>query len=98
MTANAKAAASPAGERRTYERIATALQGKFFIPAEELTLDCEIVNLSAGGAGVRCEEPPPLQTFVVLYIEGFGRFECVATRFAEGQLGLHFVCKEAKRQ
>jgi hypothetical protein len=98
MTAQAEAARSPRGERRIYERVATALQGKFFVPAEETTLECEIVNLSAGGAGVRCAEPPPLDTYVVLYIEGFGRFECVATRFVDGLLGLHFICKEAKRQ
>ncbi|HWC62210.1 MAG TPA: PilZ domain-containing protein [Rhizomicrobium sp.] len=98
MTANVKAVSQPAGERRIYERVATALTGKFFVPAEEITLDCEIVNLSAGGAGVRSAEPPPLNTYVVLYIDGFGRFECVATRFVDGLLGLHFVCKEAKRQ
>jgi hypothetical protein len=98
MTANAKAVSQPAGERRAHERVATALNGRFFVPAEEITLDCEILDLSAGGAGVRCSEPPPLNTYVILYIDGFGRFECVATRFVDGLLGLHFVCKEAKRQ
>jgi hypothetical protein len=98
MKSEAKAVAPAPGEQRAFERIATALAGKLFVPAEEVTLDCEIVNLSGGGAGVRSAEPPPLNTYVVLYIEGFGRFECVATRFVEGELGLKFVCKEAKRQ
>jgi hypothetical protein len=98
MKSNANASPKPPAEQRAYERIATALVGKFFVPAEEVTLDCQVINLSAGGAGVKCAEPPPLNTFVVLYIDGFGRFECVATRFVDGELGLRFVCKEAKRQ
>jgi hypothetical protein len=98
MKSNANAVSNPPAEQRAYERIATVLAGKFFVPAEEVTLDCRIINLSGGGAGVKCAEPPPLNSFVVLYIEGFGRFECVATRFIDGELGLRFVCKEAKRQ
>lgn len=93
-----RAQATNPDEQRAYERITTALSGKLFVPAEEITLDCQIVNLSGGGAGVVCEEPPPLNTFVALYIDGFGRFECAATRYVQGELGLRFVCKEAKRQ
>ena len=84
--------------RRAYGRIGTALLGQIFVPAEETTLDCQIINLSAGGAGIRCFEPPPLQSFVLLYIDGFGRFEGVTTRFVAGELGLAFVCKDAKRE
>jgi PilZ domain len=98
MNSNAGAARQQAAEQPQYERISTALGGKLFVPAEESTLDCQVCNLSGGGAGVQCDEPPPLDTFVVLYIDGFGRFECVATRYIDGELGLKFVCKEAKRQ
>ena len=98
MKSTAQTAPKQPAEQRAHERIATALAGKFFVPAEQATLDCQVINLSAGGAGVQCAEPPPLNTFVVLYIDGFGRFECVATRFVDGELGLRFVCKEAKRQ
>jgi hypothetical protein len=97
MKTNAQAALHKPVEQRAHERIITALPGRFFIPAEEATLDCQIVNLSGGGAGIRCSEPPPLDTFVVLYIDGFGRFDGVATRYVEGALGLKFVCKQAKR-
>jgi len=92
------AATNASADQRQHERVVTALPGRLFVPAEEVTLECRIVNLSAGGAGVECEEPPPLNAFVVLYVDGFGRFDCVATRFVKGELGLRFVCKEAKRQ
>lgn len=85
-------------DQRCSERYPVRLAGKLFVPAEETTLDCTIVNLSTGGAGIFCRDPPPLDCFVVLYIDGFGRYEGVTTRYAEGELGLKFVCKEAKRQ
>jgi len=90
----------PAGgtERRSSERVAAELEGKLFVPAEERTLDCIIINLSVGGAGIKCKEPPPLDAFVVLYVDGFGRFDAVTARYTEGELGLKFVCKEAKRK
>lgn len=85
-------------EHREFARFQLQLPGKIFVPAEDATLDCRVTDLSGGGAGIQCDEPPPLQTFVVLYIDGFGRFEGVATRFVAGELGLRFVCQDAKRQ
>jgi hypothetical protein len=93
-----KARVARSTDQRSSERVQVKLAGKLFVPAEETTLDCTIVNLSVGGAGIFCPEPPPLDCFVVLYIDGFGRFEGVTTRYVEGELGLKFVCKDAKRQ
>jgi hypothetical protein len=95
MTAAANAASV---DQRQHQRVAMALPGRLFVPAEDITLECSIVNLSAGGAGVECDEPPPLNAFVVLYVDGFGRFDCVASRYVKGELGLRFVCKDTKRQ
>jgi hypothetical protein len=85
-------------EARLYPRYAITLTGSIFLPVEDVALPCRVLNLSGGGAGIRCEEPPPLNAFVVLYIDGFGRFEGVTTRYELGELGMRFVCKEAKRQ
>lgn len=92
------AAKAASVDQRQHERIAMALPGRIFVPAENSMLECSIVNLSAGGAGVECEEPPPLSTFVVLYVDGFGRFDCVTSRYIEGELGLRFACGENKRR
>src|SRR5882757_5358167 len=96
MSSNAQSARSQ--DQRSSERVAVRLAGKLFVPAEKATLDCTVINLSVGGAGIHCPEPPPLDAFVVLYVEGFGRFDAVTTRYVEGELGLKFVCKDAKRQ
>jgi hypothetical protein len=98
MLQNAQPLPAPSEDRREFSRVVTTFPGKLFLPAEQITLDCQVINLSAGGAGIRCDEPPPLQSFVVLYIEGFGRFQGVATRYEAGELGMCFVCREAKRE
>ena len=98
MKSNAQIAPQKAIDRRAHERFGTALAGKFYVPAQKIVMDCEVTNLSGGGASVRCAQPALLNTDGVLYIEGLGRFECVTTRYAEGLLGLTFVCNEAKRQ
>jgi len=81
-------------EQREFERVVIELPGTLFLPADETTLDCQVLNLSGGGACVRCEEQLPLHSSVVLYVEGFGRFDGMTTRSSEGELGLEFVCKE----
>jgi hypothetical protein len=94
MRSNVQPARS--SDQRSSERVEVRLAGKLFVPAEDSTLDCTIVNLSLGGAGIYCPEPPPLDAFVVLYVDGFGRFDGVTTRYVKGELGLRFVCKEAR--
>ena len=81
-----KAEMQPAAptERRGSDWVSAQLEGKLFVPAEERTIDCTISNLSVGGAGVRCAELSPIGAFVVLYVDGFGRFDSVITHSADG--------------
>ena len=95
---NTKDSQASVAEQRAFRRYKLALPGNLFLPAEDASFDCQIMNLSLGGAGIQCSEPPPLQSFVVLYIDGFGRFEAITTRYIDGELGLRFVCSETKRQ
>jgi hypothetical protein len=97
MTAKTQTYLDQAADQRADGRIATCLNGRLFFPAEQIELDCEVKNVSAGGAGVCCDEPPPLDSFVMLDIEGFGRFACVTVRFADNELGLKFVFNEVQR-
>ena len=97
MTAETGGAREQRPELCEHDRVAATLTGQLFVPAEDIHIDCEILNLSLGGAGIRCDEPPPLHTFVMLKIDGFGRYESVATRYIEGELGLRFVCDEDRR-
>ena len=85
-------------EQRRSERWPISLAGKMFVPAEEATIDCRIVDLSDSGAGAECEEMPPLSAFTILYVEGFGRFEAVVARVEGKVLGLRFVFNDKKRK
>lgn len=96
-TPAAAATAIELADKRSSERTVTALAGKMFVPAEERAVDCGIVDISASGAGVTCFDMPPLETYVVLYIDTLGRFEAVVARVAGNVLGLRFVCSDAKR-
>lgn len=85
-------------EQRRSERLHTTLEGRMFLPAEEAMIDCRVVDLSDNGAGVTTDEMPPLQAFVLLYVEGFGRFEAVVARIDGKVLGLRFVLNDRKRK
>jgi len=94
-----KDAVFPAKEnRREYERSAASLDGRLFVPAEESEQTCQIVDLSTGGARVICEDVPPTATYVTLYVDGFGRFPAVTTRYSDGAIGMRFDLTEQKRQ
>lgn len=91
-------------ERRRYKRVAIDIQGKVFLPGDERDASCRIVDLSPGGAQVASEMELPFGTSVVLYIDGFGRFEGVVVRPVdpsnqpEGHFGIKFHCSALKRE
>jgi len=91
-------AASPAvPDRRKYERIKLFLPGQLFNPLNEQSAECKVLNLSAGGAAVKCSATFAAGVALVLYIEKFGRFEGTTVTHGNGQLALEFSIGETKR-
>jgi hypothetical protein len=85
-------------ERRRFRRVQMSLPGRLFTPSDGTEGRCTVLNLSPGGAAIACEINPPYGTPVVLYVDGFGRFEgTVARRDGEG-FGIAFVCTPSKRE
>jgi hypothetical protein len=90
-------------ERRRYRRVSVELKGRLYVPEEEREAPCVITDMSPGGAQISCETIPAAQTTVVLYIDGFGRFEAVVARppkgeWSEGKFGVRFNCSALKRE
>src|SRR5579863_1102959 len=85
-------------ERRRFKRVSVDLPGRLFVPSEAREARCTIANLSAGGAAIECDSIPETETQVVLYIDGFGRFEGAVTRKADGGFGVRFHCTALKRE
>jgi hypothetical protein len=99
MTADReKVVAQAKAERRRFLRVRVELAGRLFFPAEEREERCQIVDMSPGGAQVTCEHVPQADVPVIIYIDGFGRFEGVVVRPTETSFGVHFHCSALKRE
>jgi hypothetical protein len=85
-------------DRRNSSRVRITVQGKLFIVSEQHEIDCIVLDLSSGGAGVQCSPIPPRKSNVILYVDGFGRFEGVTTQPTRDGTGIHFECTQRKRE
>ena len=85
-------------ERRRYKREQVDLAARQFEPAENREANCKIADLSPGGARVLSEVVPPPGARVVVYIDGFGRFEGSVARTEQNGFGLQFSCSAHKRE
>ena len=85
-------------ERRRFHRVRVDLPGRLFLPADGREDRCSVVDLSPGGAAIRCETMPEAGTQVVLYVDGFGRFEGAVARKDGGSFGIAFQCTPSKRE
>src|SRR5208282_4929114 len=85
-------------ERRQFMRVRVELSGRLFVPSDNREARCEIVDLSPGGAQIVAEFVPPADEPVIVYIDGFGRFEGTVARPGEGSFGVRFHCSTLKRE
>jgi hypothetical protein len=99
MTANKEALIEKAkAERRRYKRVRVELSGRLFMPAESREALCKIADMSPGGARLVCEISPEAGSPIVVYIDGFGRFEGIVARPELGGFGIQFNCSAHKRE
>lgn len=85
-------------ERRRFRRVRLDLPGRLFIPAVGEEAVCQVSDLSPGGANVVCALSPAGGTKVVLYVDGFGRFEGQIVRRETASFGVRFSCTVLKRE
>jgi len=85
-------------ERRRYKRVPVSLSGRLFVPAENREAHCKIADMSPGGARITCDVIPPQGAQVVVYIDGFGRFEGIVARPDTDAFGIQFNCSQHKRE
>lgn len=85
-------------DRRRFRRVRVDLPGRLFMPVDEREARCSVVDLSPGGAAIICDITPDHGTQVVLYVDGFGRFEGTVARRDGYGFGVKFVCTPAKRE
>ena len=98
MTDSEPNTAKAGAERRRFRRIRVDLPGRLFTPADGQEARCTVIDLSPGGAAIACELVPAKGTAVILYVDGFGRFEGNVMRGDETSFGIQFACTQAKRE
>ena len=81
-------AAAPKTSVREFQRVPVALDGTIF--ADGVAQDCQILDLSGGGARLRRSNPVNLTGTVHLYIKGFGRFRAEIVRCNDSELAVRF--------
>lgn len=93
-----KVVARAKAERRQYLRVRVELAGRLFVPVDGREARCQIVDLSPGGAQIVSDIVPAADTQVILYVDGFGRFEGQVVRPTEASFGVRFQCSALKRE
>lgn len=94
----AQALARLRAEPHRFKPVRVDLQGRLFVPSEGQEGRCTILNLSAGGAEIQCEIAPAAGMQVVLYIDGFGRFEGAVAPIDGQTFAIEFHCTPLKRE
>jgi hypothetical protein len=85
-------------DRRRFRRVRVDLSGRLFVPADSREAKCKVVDMSPGGASVECECIPDTGSQIILYIDGFGRFEGTIARRDENGFGVRFASTQLKRE
>ena len=84
-------------DRRKYRRAIIEIPGKVFLPSTGKEGDCTINNLSPAGAEVSCALGNLLDTPIVLYAAGLGRFEGHVLWERDGRHGVKFNSSDLKQ-
>ena len=79
---------------RLSERLAVDRPGQVFIRGEDTGTPCRVVNIAASGARIDIARQFPPYAPLVLYAEGFGRFECITVPGEGNYAGIMFILGE----
>lgn len=78
-------------ERRMKPRQRVMQDAELFISGDDITLPCFVLNISADGAGIKCDLLPRAGTKVRLIMQDGHIFDAVTAWYGRGQLGLSFI-------
>ncbi|MGH6888249.1 MAG: PilZ domain-containing protein [Rhizomicrobium sp.] len=84
-------------ERRRHVRAQVDVPGRFFVPGDGREGECRIIEMSPAGAQVISDVIPETGSFIVLYIEGFGRFDAEVVRSEWDRFSAQLRCSAMKQ-
>jgi PilZ domain-containing protein len=94
---DANQAISDPAERRRYKRLEVEVPGKVFLPSTGKEADCVVTNISPAGAEIACGVERLLDTPIVLYAAGLGRFDGHIVWERDGSYGVKFSGSESRQ-
>lgn len=84
-------------ERRHFKRVSVAVPGRLFVPTTGYEAACSLINLSPAGTEITGEFESLSNGPIVLYAEGFGRFEGQIIWHEGGKYGIQFKSTTLKQ-
>lgn len=84
-------------ERRRHLRVQVDIAGRIFVPGDGREGECRVVEMSPGGAQVVSDIIPESGTYIVLYVEGFGRFDAEVVRSEWDRFAASLRCSAMKQ-
>lgn len=85
-------------ERRRFRRVHLPISGRLYIPATQEEAVCTVEDISPGDVSIACELKQEPQGNIVIYLDGFGRFEGAIKRHTQTGFAVSFVSSPQKRE
>lgn len=98
-----RAAARPARtprivpDLRKHRRVPLTLTGRF-MRADRKEYDCELRDISVGGAGISCAVPVEINERIIAYFDHLGGLEATVSRVYRDGFAVHFKVSAHKRE
>ncbi|MCO6052072.1 PilZ domain-containing protein [Mesorhizobium sp. RP14(2022)] len=97
MRAAAVEYASAGAERRSFQRVAVKIYGRFMLE-DRTEHPCQVIDISPGDVAVRCDRIGEPGERVIAYLDHIGRLEGVLTRRLEDGFAMTVIASDRKKE
>jgi hypothetical protein len=84
-------------EKRRFRRIRLSRSGRVYFPASAEEAQCQLADISVGGAFLHCKFRRQPGDQAIVYLGGLGQFEGRITAVKKDAFTMSFACSQQKR-
>lgn len=89
--------ASAGAERRSFQRVAVKIYGRFMLE-DRTEHPCQVIDISPGNVALRCDRIGDPGERVIAYFDHIGRLEGVLTRRLEDGFAMTVIASDRKKE
>ncbi|MBE7185016.1 MAG: PilZ domain-containing protein [Methylobacterium mesophilicum] len=89
--------ASAGAERRSFQRVAVKIYGRFMLE-DRTEHPCQVIDISPGNVALRCDRIGEPGERVIAYFDHIGRLEGVLTRRLEDGFAMTVIASDRKKE